>query len=126
MATVHNLQDERISFKDGVAAMEVTVVTEYVPWRLNRQPKIITYEQALFLIEGAVKGFRELLHRTKTPFLIERYMIGVDAAGQVKVWWNEHFFRNKFSFNLSSDVRMKDMVVSLVHIIASMLNLKDS
>jgi len=52
-------------------------------------------------------------------------MIGVDASGQVKVWWNEHFFRNKFSFTLSSDVRMKDMVYSLVNIIASMLDTKD-
>lgn len=78
------------------------------------------------MIDGVLRGIRELLHRTKSPFLIEKYMIGVDAAGNVKVWWNEHFFRNKFSFNLSSDVRMKDMVISLVSIIASQMDHKDS
>jgi len=70
VAVVYKLQDEKVSFKDEKASMEVTVVTEYVPWRLHRQSKKLTYEQALFLIDGATKGIRELLHRTKSPFLI--------------------------------------------------------
>lgn len=68
--------------------MEVTVVTDYVPWRLHLSPQTFTYEQALFLLDGSVKGFRELLHKIKTPFLIDSYMIGVDYKGEVKVWWN--------------------------------------
>ena len=52
--------------------MEATVVTEYVPWRLHLYHRSLTYEQALFLLEGALNGLRELLHRVKTPFFIEK------------------------------------------------------
>lgn len=105
--------------------MQVTVVTDYIPWRFHLINKNITYEQALFLLDGSVKGFRQLLHRIKTPFLIEKYMIGVDYKGEVKVWWNEHFHRNKFSFKLTSETKLKDMVLSLVSKIVQKLDMKD-
>lgn len=38
--------------------MQVTVVTDYIPWRFHLINKNITYEQALFLLDGSVKGFR--------------------------------------------------------------------
>jgi hypothetical protein len=128
VATIHKIQDEHIAFNEGLATMQVTLVTDYVPWRLHLASASVTltYEQALFLLEGAVSGFRELLHKTKTPFLIEQYMVGVDGNGKVKVWWNEHFFRNKFSFKLTSDVKLKDMVLSLVCCLTSKMNEKDA
>ena len=42
VATIHSIQDEHIAFKDGVASMEVTVVTDYVPWRFNLFNKPLT------------------------------------------------------------------------------------
>ena len=104
--------------------MEATIITDYIPWRLHSTNKLITYEQALFLLEGSIKGFRELLHKTKIPFLVEKYMIGVDGYGAVRVWWNENIFRNKFSFNLSSDLKLRDMILSLVNSITSSMDIK--
>ena len=68
--------------------MEVDVIGEYIPWRFSGFYDRLAYEQGLFLLSGALRGFRELLHRNKEPFLVERSMIGVDAEGEVKVWWN--------------------------------------
>ena len=115
LVTIHKLQDERITFKGAVAGLEVTVVTDYVPWRLHQQFKTLTYEQALFMFDGALRGFRELLHRLKSPFIVDKKMIGVDAYGEVKVWWNEHFFQNKMIYNLTTDVKLRDMIESLIN-----------
>lgn len=125
VARVFKIQDEHITMKEGSPAMEVTVVSDYIPWRFHLEQGNITYEQALLLLEGSLKGFRELLHKIKTPFLVDRYMIGVDYKGEVKVWWNEHFHRNKFSFKLTSETRLKDMVTCLVSVVAQKLDLKD-
>ncbi len=105
--------------------MEITIVTDYVPWRLHLNQNPITYEQALFLLDGSVRGFRELLHRIKVPFLVQSYMIGVDGSGSVRVWWNERFQNSHFSFALNSDVKLKDMVMSLVKTISDRLVAKD-
>lgn len=105
--------------------MEATVVAEYVPWRFHLEQGKITYEQALLLLDGSLKGFRELLHKIKIPFLIQKYMIGVDYKGDVKVWWNENFHKNKFSFRLTSETRLREMVTSLISIVADKMDLKD-
>lgn len=105
--------------------MEITIVTDYVPWRLHLNQNQITYEQALFLLEGSVRGFRELLHRIKVPFLVQSYMIGVDGNGNVRVWWNERFQNSHFSFPLNSDIKLKEMVTSLVKTISERLGTKD-
>ena len=122
VATIHSIQDEHITFKDGVASMEVTVVTDYIPWRFNLFNNPLTYEQALFLLDGSLRGLRELLFKLKTPFLVEPYMIGVDGNSHVRIWWNQQFFRNKFSFALSSGVRLRDMVSSLINCFVSKMN----
>lgn len=103
----------------------MTIVTDYVPWRYHLCKQILTYEEGLFLLDGAVKGFRELLHRIKTPFIVQKFMIGVSSKGEVKVWWNEHFHKNRFSFLLTSNVKLRDMVKSLVTQVAEGMNSKD-
>ena len=97
-----------------------------MPWRLHQYYKNITYEQGLFLLEGALRGFREILHRLKTPFLIDRFMIGVDAYGEVKVWWNEHFFKNNFAKAISTNMKLKEMIMSLVNCLAVKMNEVDA
>ena len=102
------------------------MVSDYVPWRLHQYRKTLTYEQALFILEGALKGFSELLYKVKIPFLIENYMIGVDAYGEVKVWWNEAFCKNNFAKELSTNLRLKEMIMSLIDCLAIKLNKSDS
>ena len=106
--------------------MNVTVVAEYVPWRLHLHHKNLTYEQALFLLEGTIHGLRQLFYRFKNPFLIEKYMIGLDAKGEVKVWWNENFFKNKQQANYAVGVELKDMALSLVNCLALKMDYIDS
>ena len=105
--------------------MQISVLTDYVPWRLHLINRIITYEEALFLLDVAFRGFRELLHRLKFPFLVEDYMIGVDINSSVRVWWNQNFYKNNFPFTLTSEVKLKDMVMSLLRLIISKVNKKD-
>lgn len=100
--TVHKIGDERIAFNGGDPEMEINVVTEYIPWRLDVHNKVISYEEALFLLNGSFRGFRELLHRIRFPFLVYDYMIGIDINGDVRVWWNREFSRNRFPFTLTS------------------------
>ena len=57
VAGIYKLKDECIKFKDGIASLDITVVTDYVPWRLHKYPRTLTYEQALFILEGGLKGF---------------------------------------------------------------------
>lgn len=114
VATVASIQDEHIAFQGGAAAIQVSVVMDYVPWRLHQLEATLTSRQALMLLEGCVRGFRELLHRVRTPFPVQSCMVGVDGNGSVKVWWNELFFRSNFGFLLNADFRLRDMVLSLV------------
>lgn len=58
VASIYKLKDEQIKFKEGKASLDVTVVTDYVPWRLHQHFKYLTYEQGMFLLDGALKGFR--------------------------------------------------------------------
>jgi len=88
VATVSKIKDERITYNLGNPSMEVSIVSDYVPYRLHLSQKQLTREEGLFLLDGCLRGFRELLHRVRTPFPIEAFMIGVDGNGQVKVWWN--------------------------------------
>lgn len=77
------------------------------------------------MLDGSFKGFRELLHRLRFPFLVEDYMIGIDINGNARVWWNKDFYKNNFPFTLTSEVKLKDMVMSLLRLITSKLNKKD-
>ena len=112
------IKDEQITYQQGRAAMQISVVTDYVPWRLHLENEVTT-EQALFLLEGACRGFRELLHRVHSPFIIQGNMIGVDAAGSVKVWWNELFYRSNFGFTMNQNVKLRDMVRSLIQVVTA-------
>jgi hypothetical protein len=103
----------------GRAAMEVSVVTDYVPWRLGRDNLPLTRQQVLFLLDGACRGFRELLHRVRFPFTVQAGMVGVDGRGQVRVWWNELFHRSNFGFTMAPNVKLKDMVRSLVQAVTA-------
>lgn len=49
-------------------------------------------------------------------------MIGVDANGEVKVWWNPLFYRSNFGFNMSSNVKLRDMVRSLIQSVLTKTN----
>lgn len=71
------------------------------------------------MLEGACRGFRELLHRVHSPFIIQGNMIGVDASGSVKVWWNELFYRSNFGFTMSQNVKLRDMVRSLIQVVTA-------
>lgn len=44
-------------------------------------------------------------------------MIGVDGTGNVKVWWNELFYKSNFGFNMSQNIKLKDMVRSLIQVV---------
>lgn len=46
-------------------------------------------------------------------------MIGVDASGSVKVWWNELFYRSNFGFTMSQNVKLRDMVGSLIQVVTA-------
>lgn len=43
-------------------------------------------------------GYSELFKVIKKCFLIELYMIGVTAEGEVRVWVNRNFSSNEFTF----------------------------
>lgn len=66
-----------------------------------------------------------MLHRLRFPFLVEDYMIGIDINGNVRVWWNKDFYKNKFPFTLTSDIKLKDMVISLVKLVTSKMGGRD-
>lgn len=70
-------------------------------------------------MNGSLRGFRELLHRTRTPFIIKDYMIGVDGSGEVKVWWNHAFYNSTFGFPLNGDIKLEDMLKSLISLIVN-------
>ena len=53
-------------------------------------------------------------------------MIGVDAYGEVKVWWNEHFFKNNFAKTISTNMKLKEMIMSLVNCLAIKMNEVDA
>jgi hypothetical protein len=114
VVVINKIKDEQITYRGGVAAMEISVVTDYVPWRMHIDPNKLSYEQALFILDGACRGFRELLHRVKLPFIIQSYMIGVDEKGNVKVWWNDLFYKGNFGFEMIPNVKLEEMVRSLV------------
>lgn len=44
-------------------------------------------------------------------------MIGIDGNGQVKVWWNELYSKSNFGFVLTTNVRLRDMVKSLLNVL---------
>jgi hypothetical protein len=115
--TLARIRDERIVMVNGLAKMQVSVVTDYVPFRLHQAVSPLTVEQALFLLDGALRGFRELLHRVRTPFPVHEWMVGVDGEGKVRVWWNENFSCNHFGFPATGEVRLRDMVRSLVQMV---------
>jgi hypothetical protein len=116
---VSRIKDEQITYNLGRAAMQVSVVTDYVPWRLSAEPAELSVEQALFVLDGACRGFRELLHRVRAPFVVQAGMVGVDGSGEVRVWWNELFFRSNFGFAMAGNVKLKDMVRSLVQAVCA-------
>lgn len=41
-------------------------------------------------------------------------MIGVDGNGIVKVWWNELFHKSNFGFTVDANIRLREMVRSLI------------
>lgn len=41
-------------------------------------------------------------------------MVGMDENGEVKVWWNEVFHKSGFGFTMSSNIKLKEMVRSLL------------
>ena len=41
-------------------------------------------------------------------------MIGVDGNGIVKAWWNETFHKSGFGFVMTDNVKLREMVKSLV------------
>lgn len=45
-------------------------------------------------------------------------MIGVDSMGNVKVWWNELFYKSNFGFTMNQGVKLRDMVRSLIQVVA--------
>ena len=53
-------------------------------------------------------------------------MIGVDAYGDVRVWWNPSFNKNQFSNNLSTNVKLKDMILGLINCLAVKMNEADA
>jgi hypothetical protein len=122
VVVVSRIKDEQITYNMGRAAMEVSVVTDYVPWRLGVEKTKLTREQALFLLEGACRGFRELLHRVRFPFLVQPGMVGVDGSGQVRVWWNDLFHRSNFGFTMGPNVKLREMVRSLVQAVAASMD----
>lgn len=119
VVVVSKIKDEQITYNMGRAAMEVSVVADYVPWRLGRDNPSLTPQQALFLLDGACRGFRELLHRVRFPFIVQAGMVGVDGRGHVRVWWNELFYRSNFGFMMAPNVKIKDMVRSLVQAVTA-------
>jgi hypothetical protein len=90
----------------STSEMTLSVITEYVPWRLHLIQSSLTREQALFLLAGSCKGFRELLHKIRHPFRVTSSMIGVNESGEVRVWWNQNFSKNNFGFILNTGIRM--------------------
>lgn len=94
-------------------AVRVSIVADFVPWRLDQQKEIVGRNEALFLLGGACKGFRELLHRVRVPFQVEAFMIGLNEAGIVKVWWNNDFSKNKFGL-MMENVKLSSMISSIV------------
>ncbi len=44
-------------------------------------------------------------------------MIGVDGDGKVKVWWNQFFNNNRFSFEMMTNTKLENMVKSLVQVV---------
>lgn len=58
VVVVSKIKDEQITYNMGKPAMEVSVVTDYVPWRLGVEPGTLNKHQALFLLDGACRGFR--------------------------------------------------------------------
>lgn len=53
-------------------------------------------------------------------------MIGVDVNGEVKVWWNSLFYRSNFGFTMSSQVKLRDMIRSLIQSILNKTNKDDA
>lgn len=84
-----------------------------MPWRLEQSKEALGRDEALFLLAGACKGFRELLHRVRVAFQVEAFMIGVNDAGVVKVWWNNDFSKSKFGM-MMENVKLNCMIGSIV------------
>ena len=84
-----------------------------MPWRLDHNKETLGRNEALYLLEGACKGFRELLHRVRVPFQVEAYMMGLNDAGVVKVWWNKDFSKSKFGM-MMENVKLNGMIGSIV------------
>lgn len=122
VVVVSKIKDEQITYNMGKAAMEVSVVTDYVPWRLSVEQATLTIEEALCVLEGACRGFRELLHRVRFPFIVQAGMVGVDGNGEVRVWWNDLFYKSNFGFNMAPNVKLKDMVKSLVQVVTAKMD----
>lgn len=99
--------------------MKLSVLTDYIPWRLNLYPMTLTSREALFLLQGCVRGFRELLHRVRIPFIPDDTMVGIDHKGQVRVWWNQLFHRNDFKSPLTTQVRLPEMVRAIKNMVLS-------
>jgi hypothetical protein len=58
VVVITKIKDEQITYNLGRAAMEISVVTDYVPWRLHVETCTLTPEQALLILDGACRGFR--------------------------------------------------------------------
>lgn len=46
-------------------------------------------------------------------------MIGVDESGEVKVWWNEFFYRSNFGFAVNGEIKLEDMLKSLISLVVN-------
>ena len=97
--------------------MEVSVVSDYVPWRLHQHMVPLTQSQMLLLLDGASRGFRELLHRIRTPFKPMESMVGINDSGVVKVWWNDNFSCSAFSSGIEVTCSLKEMVQEIVRVV---------
>jgi hypothetical protein len=75
----------------------VTVFTEYIPFRLI-DCRNLTHEQGLYVLSESLLGFHELFSRLG-PFRVEDTMIGFNKDGLVKVWHNPDFAVNQCEIN---------------------------
>ncbi len=56
------------------------------------------------------------------PFVVQTGMVGVDGKGDVRVWWNDIFFRSNFGFSMEANIKLREMVRSLVKAVASCMD----
>lgn len=53
-------------------------------------------------------------------------MIGVDGVGDVRVWWNDLFYRSNFGFTMGPNYKLREMVKSLVDVVCGRMEKGES